>query len=62
MGSGVVLGLSRDQAGDEGTEEGLAASACVVHNLKEAEVSGSLSCEMPRCGRSQSQNRAWIGV
>ena len=36
LGSGVVLGLSRDQAGDQGTEQGFAASARVVHELKKA--------------------------
>ena len=42
MGSGVVLGLSRDQAGDEGAEQGFAASARVVHELEEAEVERQL--------------------
>jgi len=33
---------SRDQAGDEGTEQGFAASACVVHELKEAKIERQL--------------------
>ncbi len=37
-GSGVVAGTSRDQAGDEGVKQGFAASARVVHELKEAEI------------------------
>ncbi len=41
-GSGVVTGTSGNQAGDEGTEQGFAASACVVHELEEAEVEGQL--------------------
>jgi len=41
-GSGVVAGTSRDQAGDEGVKQGFAASARVVHELKEAEINGQL--------------------
>ncbi len=41
-GSGVVAGTSRDQAGDEGVKQGFAASARVVHELKEAEVERQL--------------------
>jgi len=41
-GSGVVAGTSRDQAGDEGVKQGFAASARVVHELKEAEIKGQL--------------------
>ena len=37
LGSGVVAGVSRDQAGDEGAEQGFAAPARVVHELEEAE-------------------------
>ena len=42
MGSGVVLGSSRDQAGDQGTERGFAVSARIMHELKEAEVERQL--------------------
>ena len=42
MGSGVVLGLSRNQAGEQGTEQGFAASARVVHELEEAEIKRQL--------------------
>ncbi len=41
-GSGVVTGTSRDQGCDERTEQGLAASACVVHELEEAEIKRQL--------------------
>jgi len=36
------MGLSRDQAGDQGTEQGFAAPASVVHELEEAEVERQL--------------------
>jgi hypothetical protein len=42
LGSGVVGGTSRDQACDEGTEQGFAAPARVVHDLEEAEIQGQL--------------------
>ncbi len=42
LGSGVVVGSSRNQAGDEGAEQGLATSACVVDELEEAEVERQL--------------------
>ncbi len=42
LGSGVVAGPSRHQAHDEGAEQGLAASACVVHELEEAEIERQL--------------------
>jgi len=42
LGSGVVLGPSRDQAGDEGTEQGFATAARVVHELEEAEIERQL--------------------
>ena len=42
MGSGVVTGPSRNQAGDEGAEQGFAASACIVHELEEAKIKGQL--------------------
>ncbi len=42
LGSGVVMDLSRDQAGDQGTEQGFAAPASVVHELEEAEVERQL--------------------
>ena len=35
-------GLSRDQGGDEGSEEGFSASAGVVDELEEAEIEGQL--------------------
>jgi len=38
LGSGVVPGPSRHQACDKGAEQGFAASARIVHELKEAEV------------------------
>jgi len=41
-GSGVVPGPSRHQACDKGAEQGLAASACVVHELEEAEIERQL--------------------
>jgi len=42
LGSGVVTGPSRNQAGDEGAEQGFAASARIVHELEEAEVERQL--------------------
>jgi len=36
LGSGVVVSSSCNQAGDEGAEQGFAASARVVHELEEA--------------------------
>ncbi len=42
LGSGVVTGPSRHQACDEGAEQGFAASACVVHELEEAEIKRQL--------------------
>ena len=42
MGSGVVVSSSHNQAGDEGAEQGFAASACVVDELEEAEVERQL--------------------
>jgi len=41
-GSEVVLGTSRNQAGDERAEQGFAASTRVVHELEEAEVERQL--------------------
>ncbi len=41
-GSGVVAGTSRDQAGDERSEQGFAASTRIVHELEEAEVKRQL--------------------
>ena len=38
LGSGVVVGSSHNQAGDQGAEQGFAASACIVHELEEAEI------------------------
>ena len=38
MGSGVVPGLSRNQASDERAEQGFAASTRVVHELEETEM------------------------
>jgi len=35
LGSGVVTGSSCNQACDQGTEQGFAASARVVHELEE---------------------------
>ncbi len=37
-GSGVVRSTSFDQPRDEGTKEGFASAACVVHELEEAEI------------------------
>src|SRR5215208_3413901 len=42
LGSGVVTGRSRHQGGDKGSEQGFAAAAGVVHELKEAEVERQL--------------------
>ncbi len=42
LGSGVVTCPSRHQAGDERSEQGFAASACVVHELEEAEIKRQL--------------------
>ncbi len=42
LGFGVVVSSSRNQAGDEGAEQGFAASARVVHELEEAEVKRQL--------------------
>ncbi len=38
----MVTGPSRNQAGDEGAEQGFAASARIVHELEEAEVKRQL--------------------
>jgi len=38
----VVAGVSRDQARDEGAEQGFAAMARVVHDLEEAKVERQL--------------------
>src|SRR3954462_13998441 len=42
LGSGVVMGASRHQGGDEGAEEGFAAAPGVVHEREEAEVERQL--------------------
>ena len=42
LGSGEVLSSSRDQAGDQATEQGFAASARVVHALEEAKIKRQL--------------------
>jgi len=42
LGSGVVPGGSRNQAGDEGAEQGFAASARVVHELEETWIKRQL--------------------
>src|SRR3712207_6954037 len=42
LGSGVVLGRSRHQGGEEGSEQGFAAAPGVVHELEEAEVERQL--------------------
>jgi len=42
LGSGVVPGPSRNQAGDERAEQGFAASTRVVHELKETEIERQL--------------------
>jgi len=42
LGFGVVVNSSRNQACDEGSEQGFAASAGVVHELEEAEVKRQL--------------------
>jgi hypothetical protein len=41
-GSGVVMGTSRHQGGDKGSEQGFAAAAGVVHELEESEVERQL--------------------
>src|SRR3712207_9557499 len=41
-GSRVVMGTSRHQGGDKGSEQGFAAAAGVVHELEEAEVERQL--------------------
>jgi len=40
--SGVAIDTSRDQACDEGAEQGFAASARIVHELKEPEIKRQL--------------------
>ncbi len=55
LGSGVVLGSSRDQPGDERAEQGFAASACVVHELEEDEVKRQLVLR-------DTPMRAWPGA
>ena len=42
LGFGVVPGPSRNQAGDEGAQQGFAASASVVHELEKAEIERQL--------------------
>ena len=42
LGSGMVVSSSRNQAGDEGAEQGFTASARVMHELGEAEVKRQL--------------------
>jgi len=42
LGSGVVTGPSRHQAGDEGAEQGFAASTRIVHELEEAKMERQL--------------------
>ncbi len=42
LGSGVVMGPSRNQARDERAEQGFAAPASVVHELEEAEIKRQL--------------------
>jgi len=42
LGSGVVMGLSRNQACGKGAEQGFAASASIVHELEEAEIEQQL--------------------
>ncbi len=42
LGSGVVVGSSRNQAGDKRAEQGFAASGRVMHELEEAEVKRQL--------------------
>jgi len=42
LGSGVVVSSSRNQAGDEGAQQGFDASARVMHELEEAEVERQL--------------------
>jgi len=57
-GTGVVAGTSRDQAGDEGVKQGFAASARVVHELKEAEVKRQLVLrEAPMRAQPGAQQR-----
>src|SRR3954451_14272636 len=41
-GSGVVMGTSRHQGGDKGSEQGFAAAAGVMHELEESEVERQL--------------------
>jgi len=38
----VLAGVSRDQAGDEGAEQGFAAPARVVHGLEETGIERQL--------------------
>jgi len=42
LGSGVVVSSSRNKAGDEGAQQGFAASARIMHELEEAEVERQL--------------------
>src|SRR3954453_3021818 len=48
---------SYDQGGNEGGEQGFAATACVVHELEEAEEVRQLLRRDPGCGRSQERSR-----
>src|SRR4051794_24635702 len=54
---GCWSGESCDQGGNERAEEGFAATACIVHELEEAEVKRQLLLERPRCGRNQERSR-----
>ncbi len=57
-GAGVVAGMSRDQARDEGAEQGFAAPARVVHDLEEAEVERQLLLrEAPMRAQPGAQQR-----
>ena len=65
LGSGVVVSSSRDQAGDQGTEQGFAASAHVVHELEEAEVKRQLvlrDAPMRAQPGAQQRPKAFHGV
>jgi hypothetical protein len=42
LGSGVVMGTSRHQSGDKGSEQGFTAAAGVVHELEEAKAEWQL--------------------
>ena len=62
LGSGVVMSSSRNQAGDEGAEQGFAASARVVHELEEAEIKRQLVLRDTAVRSQPGAQRLFLGV